>query len=125
MFPGLPPGFDPSKLDPKLIGEISELMRTLPPPMLMQMQSLMQKSMTGADVTSDMAEFERGLPAGFREKMAKIMYQAHGVIDSLGNEISQQAATAVDSVESARLTILRAVQSGKLAPEAALKTLFP
>lgn len=125
MFPGLPPGFDPSKLDPKLIGEISELMRTLPPPMLMQMQTLMQKSMTGADITTEMTEFERGLPAGFREKMAKIMYQAHGVIDALGNEIPSQADTPVDSVDSARLTILRAVQGGKLTPEAALKALFP
>ena len=38
------PGFDPSKLDPKTIQELTDLMRTLPPEKLMQMQSIMHNS---------------------------------------------------------------------------------
>lgn len=116
MFPGLPAGFDPSKLDPKLISEISELMGTLPPEMMMKMQTLMHNSMAGHDVRKDMEDFERGLPPGFREKMAKIMYQANGVVDAL--------TPPLESLTDARLTLLNAVKNGILTPEAALKALF-
>lgn len=118
MFPGMPAGFDPSKLDPKLISEISELMSTLPPAMMMKMQTLMHNSMAGHDVRKDMEEFERGLPPGFREKMAKIMYQANGVVDTL------EKNKPLESVSDARLTILHAVKNGTLTPEAAMKALF-
>lgn len=123
MFPGLPADFDPTKLDPKLIAEISELMRTLPAPLMMKMQTIMHNSMAGIDVRKDMEEFERGLPPGFREKMAKIMYQAGGVVDVLGTPTTPSAH--LNSVDDARLTILNAVKNGTLTPEAALQALFP
>jgi len=122
MFPGLPADFDPSKLDPKLIAEISELMRTLPAPMMMKMQTIMHNSMAGIDVRKDMEEFERGLPPGFREKMAKIMYQAGGVVDVLATPEDKTAP--LESMDDARLTILNAVKNGTLTPEAALRALF-
>lgn len=122
MFPGLPADFDPSKLDPKLIAEISELMRTLPPPLMMKMQTIMHNSMAGIDVRKEMEEFERGLPPGFREKMAKIMYQAGGVVDALAP--SDDKTAPLESMDDARLTILNAVKNGTLTPEAALRALF-
>ncbi len=127
MFPGMPAGFDPSKLDPKLISEITELMATLPQSMMMKMQTLMHNSMAGHDVRKDMEEFERGLPPGFREKMAKIMYQANGVVDALASpdpNHMHDKTTPLESLAGARLTILHAVRNGTLTPEAALKALF-
>lgn len=126
MFPGLPAGFDPSKLDPKLISEISELMGTLPPEMMMKMQTLMHNSMAGHDVRKDMEEFERGLPPGFREKMARIMYQANGVVDVLATPAATptEPTRPLESLADARYTILNAVKNGTLTPEAAMKALF-
>lgn len=126
MFPGLPAGFDPSKLDPKLISEISELMGTLPPEMMMKMQTLMHNSMAGHDVRKDMEEFERGLPPGFREKMARIMYQANGVVDVLATPATTptEPTRPLESLADARYTILNAVKNGTLTPEAAMKALF-
>ena len=129
MFPGL----DPSKLDPQLIGEISDLMRTLPPAKLMQMQGLMQKAMGGADITAEMAAFERDLPADFRTRMARIMYRANGVpADFLAPgasapvvESHSSAATTITNAREARLLILSAVRDGELTPEAAMTALFP
>lgn len=123
MFPGMPAGFDPTKLDPKLIAEISELMSTLPQPMMMKMQTIMHNSMAGIDVRKDMEEFERGLPPNFREKMARIMYQAGGVVEQ-ASIVVDQPVRAVESMDDARLTILNAVKNGTLTPEAALQALF-
>ncbi len=126
MFPGI----DPSKLDPQLIAEISDLMRTMPPAKLMRMQSIMQKAMGGGDITAEMAEFERDLPADFRAGLARIMYKANGVqLDPVSPSsapvIDVSEGAAVGSVREARLTLLVAVRDGKLTPEAALGLLFP
>lgn len=123
MFPGLPAGFDPSKMDPRLIGEISQLMATLPPDMMMKMQTLMHNAMAGIDVRKDTEDFERALPPEFREKMARILYQAHGVAVE-ETPADSSGTTIPGNIDEARLTILRAVQAGKLSPDAALKALF-
>ena len=58
---GMPP-FDPSKMDPKVLMQLSELMRQLPPAQIQKMQTLMHNMMAGFDVKKDMEEFEKTLP---------------------------------------------------------------
>src|SRR4051812_8449490 len=67
------PQFDPSKMDPKLMMELSQLIQKLPPHQLNQMQSIMHNMMAGFDVTKEMEEFEKSLPPEFREKIASLM----------------------------------------------------
>jgi len=86
--------------------------------MILRMQGLMQKAMTGGDVRGEMEDFERNLPQGFREKMAALMYEAHGV----GTEPIE--VKAPESESEARMTILRAVAAGSLEPEEAYGVLF-
>jgi hypothetical protein len=126
------PGFDPSKLDPKMIQEISELVRTLPPEQIMRMQSLMHNQLAGYASPKEVAEMESALPPEFRQKMAEIMYRASAAGAFTGTA-SPAAATPstpaepakpISSVDEARLTVLRAVKEGKLSPEDALKALF-
>ena len=87
--------------------------------------------MAGLDVAKEMAEFEQGLPAGFREKMARILYIANGVAvpqkeqtQQNGNAVGPQAPEAPKNVDEARLVILRSVSQGLMSPEEALKVLF-
>jgi GTP-sensing pleiotropic transcriptional regulator CodY len=66
-------GFDPSKMDPKVMMQMAELVRQLPPDKISRMQTLMHNMMAGFDVKKDMEEFEQSLPQGFREKLVSIM----------------------------------------------------
>ncbi len=127
-------GFDPSKLDPKVIQELSELMRTLPPEKLMQMQSIMHNSMAGFDISKSVQEFESTLPPEFRLKLAKLMMDAGplpaGMFPGAGAAkpdivIPAAAPAPIANVDDARLTLLNAVRDGALSPEDAMKALFP
>jgi cell wall assembly regulator SMI1 len=122
------PGFDPSKLDPKVLMELTQLMRQLPPDRIMKMQTIMHNMMAGFDVRKEMEEFERTLPPDFREKLFAIMPSAQA-----GQAMPVEAETvtlepeAVEnlSVRDARLTILKAVAEGRVSPEDAERLLFP
>lgn len=118
--------FDPSKLSPQAIQEISELMRTLTPEQMMKMQTLMHNSMAGFNVTKEVMDFEQSMPPGFREKMARIMYMANGI--EVPGTKPAAAPTPIEDPKSesdARLVILRSVAGGLMSPEEALKVLFP
>jgi len=125
------PQFDPSKMDPKILMELSQLIQSMPPDKLIKMQSLMHNMMAGFDVSAEMQEFEKSLPPDFRPKMMSLM------AGQMGNAFTQptapiiEAASAAPSAPSsemnmreARLTILRGVAEGKLAPEEAERLLF-
>ena len=62
--------FDPSKMDPKHLMEMSRLIQQLPPDQLNRMQTLMHNMMAGYDVRAEMEIFEKSLPPGFREKFS-------------------------------------------------------
>ncbi len=113
--------FDPSKLSPQAIQEITDLMRSLSPDQMMKLQSLMHNSMAGFDVSKQMLEFEQSMPADFRAKMARIMYMANGI--EVPN--TQPAMPTVSNENEARLVILQSVAAGLMQPEEALKVLFP
>ncbi len=138
MNPGFPP-FDPSKMDPKLIAELTDLLRQLPPNKIMQMQTLMHNMMAGHNVQKEMEEFEKSLPPGFRERLMGI-YARFGMgpfpTGTAGPAVSQpqmaepevvtsDEASSEMSVREARLTILRGVSQGDVSPEQALELLFP
>jgi hypothetical protein len=129
MFPGL----DPSKMDPRVLMELSRLVQELPQEKLAKMQTLMHNMMAGFDVRKEMEEFERTLPAGFREKIAALMAQSGAAMPTQGTIVppgAEAAATEVAAtpedmdLRQARLTILRAVAAGSLSPEEAERHLF-
>jgi hypothetical protein len=120
--------FDPSKMDPKLLMQLSQLIQQLPPEQLQRMQTLMHNAMAGFDVRKDMEEFEKNLPPEFREKLISV------IGTSSNQTASSSVVTSADNayrdsnnmnLYEARLTILRAVKEGKISPEQAEKLLFP
>ena len=130
MFPGMG-GLDPSKMTPEVIAEITEAMKMLTPGQMMKLQSLMHNQMAGFDVMKDMAALEQTLPQGFRERMARVLYMANGiVVPSAGNTGDRAASVSEPSKlpenpDEARLVILQSVSNGFMSPEEALRVLFP
>ncbi|MFL5815581.1 MAG: hypothetical protein ACJ763_18570 [Bdellovibrionia bacterium] len=138
--------FDPSQMDPKVLMQMSELVRQLPPEKLNRMQSLMHNMMAGHDVSKDLEEFEKSLPPGFREKLLSIvssqpnafagaMGGAQGMggstiqppsasVSTTGATIDASSTAAPSNLREARITILRAVAQGHMSPEEAEKLLF-
>lgn len=127
------PDFDPSKLDPKLLMQLSQLIQQLPPDKLSRMQTLMHNMMAGFDVQKEMEEFEKSLPPGFREKLMSIMMtQATTPSAPPIVEVSPPSASPSDSpmnitdmnIKDARMTVLQAVADGKMTPAEADVLLF-
>jgi hypothetical protein len=125
------PQFDPSKMDPKVLMQLSQLIQQLPPEQLSRMQALMHNMMAGFDVRGEMEEFERSLPPGFREKLVALMGNQVGatatgdVVNVESHPVSEAQETPPEmNVREARLTILRAVAAGQMVPEDAEKLLF-
>jgi hypothetical protein len=135
--------FDPSQMDPKVLMEMSNLIRELPPEKIMKMQTLMHNMMAGFDVRSQMEEFERDLPPEFRQKLMSVMASAGvdpltadqdmriaGLSQGGAGVTASRPATTVSEAplpaneREARLTILRAVAEGRMSPEDAESLLF-
>lgn len=117
-MPGFDPkSFDPSKMDPRAVHEVTQLLQQLPPDRMMKLQTLMHNMMAGIDVRKELEDFERTLPPGFREKM----------MSAYSGMASAQASSPVTdgtlTERDARLTILRAVAEGNMTPEEAEKLL--
>lgn len=134
--PGWPP-FDPSKMDPKLLMELSQLIQQLPPQQLNRLQTLMHNMMAGIDVRRELEEFEKSLPPGFRDKLMALMASnPSAFVPSAAPSAATSSAAASPAAETgirfdssmdlreARLTILRAVAEGRLTPEEAERLLF-
>ncbi len=124
---GIPP-IDPSKMDPRLLMELSNLVRELPPEKLNKMQTLMHNMMAGLDVRKEMEEFEKTLPPGFREKMMALMgqhMQSQAASEPAATPASAELTSEEMNLREARLTLLRAVASGRMSPEEAEGLLFP
>lgn len=132
------PNFDPSKMDPKLMMEISQLVQQLPPQKLNQLQTIMHNMMAGYDVRKELEEFEQGLPPGFREKLMTMMAGQYGgeaggrmgmsMLNRESAGTSTASAPAPDGnmdLRRARLTILQAVADGEMTPDEAERLLFP
>jgi hypothetical protein len=131
-------GFDPSKMDPKVMMQMADLVRQLPPDKISKMQTLMHNMMAGFDVQKDMEEFEKTLPPGFRETLVSIMGSSNmgnmggmpgmttpHVEASKGAASAPSAPSATMGIRDARLTLLRAVAESRMSPEEAERLLFP
>lgn len=141
--------FDPSKMDPKVLMQMSELVRQLPPEKLNRMQSLMHNMMAGYDVRKDLEEFEKSLPPGFREKLFALVSSnpsafaggmggmgpqggapiqppsvSMSTTPSSPSSFSSSNEEAPTNIREARLTILRAVAEHHISPDEAEKLLF-
>lgn len=115
------PGFDPTKMDPKAMAEMAASFKKLPKAQLIKMQNLMQKAMSGADITDEAQQFEKSLPPGFQEMMMGQMSAMGATMD----DAHISSGTPAMNEEEARQIIESAKATGKISSDEADKILDP
>jgi hypothetical protein len=130
-------GMDPSALEgmnPEVLMQFTQALQRLPKGQIQKFQSIMQKAMSGKDVTKEAAEFEKTLPVEFQAMMQSMgamgMGGAGGAPDAnagfdlgaLGlpsGDLEPQALEAPLSEEKARALVAKAAAEGKITQEQA------
>ncbi len=100
-------GFDPSKMDPAMLQQMTKALQRLPRPQLMRLQGIMQRAMAGQDVAKEAAEFERVLPPEFSQ-MAMQMMMAQGMAGAAAGSAPDMDA------DEAKQIVAKAVAEGKM-----------
>ena len=117
-------GFDPSQLDPQWMAQFNQAMMRLPRGQLQRMQALMQKAMSGKDISRDAAEFERMMSPEFMNFMknspiASMMAQQQAA----GGAAEVLPADEGMSMDEARRIVVEAAQKGEISDEQATELL--
>ncbi len=112
--PGVPPGFDPSQM--------ANMMKRLPKAQLVRLQAIMQRAMSGQDVSQDAQELERLLPSDFLKQMEEMKPALMQQAAAAGMPVPSDAE--MDDLE-ARKIVEEAIQAGRLTREEAEAALAP
>lgn len=120
MPPGmsLPEGFDPNSIDPAWIGQFQNAMKRLPRAQLQKFQTLMQKAMSGQDITAEAAVLEKTLPS----ELQNLMRMAPG-LNAMSNMMAANQTAGQMDESAAKKVIEEAVKAGKISREEADKLL--
>jgi hypothetical protein len=131
-------GFDPSKMDPQMMQQFARMLQRLPKGQLQRLQSIMQRAMSGKDVTQEAAEFERTLPPDLQQLMISFAGQMGQTNGMAGGMPGADAAALSDasalsapssgaggemSEEEARKIVEAAAAEGKISADEAQKLL--
>lgn len=116
-------GVDPNilnSMDPEMLRQFSQQLNRLPKGQLQRLQAMMQRAMSGKDIASEAAEFEKSLPVEFQS-----MVQAWGAQAGLAQgdlSAPETASAALDepmTEEKARELVAQAAASGSISAEKA------
>jgi len=120
---GMAPGgaFDPSQMDPAMLMQMSQMLQRLPKGQMQKLQTLMQKAMTGKDISREAQDFERLLPPDFVEAMKGFAVPGMsepGTAPAIGISAETTAAeTSSLSADEARAIVEQAVKEGKVSAD--------
>ena len=95
---GLPQGFDPNSIDPQWLAQFSQMMNRLPKGQLNRMQALMQKAMSGKDISQESQGFEEQLPVELQKMLLDSPWAGE-----LKKAQDAQAAAPVEPKEPSKL----------------------
>ncbi len=105
---GLPPGFDPSQMDPAMMQQMAQMIQRLPRAQMMKLQSIMQRAMAGQDVSAEAAMIEKMLPPEFAD-MSRQMMMASGMMNQMN-----APAELPKTEDDAKKIVVEALAAGKL-----------
>ena len=115
-------GFDPSQMDPAALMQVSQMLQRLPKGQMQKLQSIMQRAMTGKDVTREAQEFERLLPPDFVEAMKGFALPGmpspadESALLAPAETVAPSAPMNL-SAEEARAIVEQAVKEGKVSAD--------
>jgi hypothetical protein len=118
---GLPAGVDPSKMDPALMMQFNQALMRMPRGQLQKLQSIMQRAMSGQDVSREAAELDRLMPPELKQ-MAQSLGMGMG-LPTAGVPGAAESDTSGMSENDARKIIEDAAKSGQISKEEAEKLL--
>ena len=118
-------------MDPQALMQVSQALQKLPKGQMQRLQSLMQKAMSGKDITSEAAEFEKTLPLDFQNLihsmggpgMSDLSDLSAGPLASLGSQAEMPELTEDLTIEKARALIEKAAAEGAISKEEAASLL--
>jgi hypothetical protein len=131
---GAPAGFDPSQFDPQMMLQFSQMLGRLPKGQLQKLQNLMQRAMSGKDVTREAKEFESSLPVEFQSMLAGFQMPGMPGMGSTGSNDALPGSGAMPEVlpaltgnsgpggmseEEARAIVEAAAKDGKISSDQA------
>ncbi len=96
------------------MAQFAQAFQRLPKGQMQRLQALMQKAMSGKDVTRESEELERALPLEFQEMLRSM--KLPGMEEDKPQEDKSQEDMSVDE---ARAIVERAVAEGKISKEEA------
>jgi len=94
------PQFDPSKMDLNWMAEFSSAIQRLPKGQLQQLQAIMQKGMSGKDVTRELEALQRKLPPSVQALLKKTPE-----IESQLEQAAESGATPAELTDEQRLKL--------------------
>ena len=122
--PGKMP-FDVNSLDPEWMAQFSKALQRLPHGQMQKLQAMMQKAMSGKDVSREAETFEKTLPPELQSLLLAFkMPPGAGVpgadIQTTGTEVTDPDKM---SEEEARKIVAAAAESGKISQDEAKEVL--
>jgi len=117
----LPADMNPDQMNPEQISQVQNMLKKLPHQQMQRLQSLMQKAMSGKDVTRDFEDFEKTLSPEMKEAFSQMSGQFGGA----GATDASQGSTQEEdmTVDEAKKVIEQAVKEGRLTQEQAQELL--
>lgn len=117
-------------LDPATMMQVTQALQRLPKGQLQRLQGIMQKAMSGKDVSREAAEFERTLPPDFQNLMQSLAATMGGM-GGMGGAMGAMPETAAPtgspdaglSVDEARKIVEKAAAEGKISADQATELL--
>jgi hypothetical protein len=89
-------GIDPNQIDPQMMMQFAQALQKLPKGQMQKLQSLIQKAMSGKDVSREAIELEKNLPPEF----LNFIQGMQGAIPTNGEARSENESTAVATTPS-------------------------
>lgn len=130
---GMAGGFDPSQMDPAMMAQINQALMRMPKGQLAKMQNLMQRAMSGQDVTQELMAMEKSLPPQLKALMAQANPMAGSMVAGMAasaadeaqvvEEVAPEVAADDLSVHEAKQIVEDALKRGEISKEEAEKLL--
>ena len=108
-------------LDPQMMTQVAQAVQRLPKGQMHRLQALMQKAMSGKDVSKEAAEFEQTLPLEFQNLMRTFAMQSAFAAQAQQNAAEEGASTSAQemTVDQAKEVIEKAAAAGKISSQQA------